>query len=211
MGTPDFAVPTFETLAAETTLVGAVTQPDRPRGRGLSDAPSPIARAAHARGVTLLRPTTLRDPAVQAAIASWQPDLLVVAAYGKLLPRAVLDLPQVVPINVHASLLPRHRGAAPIAAAILAGDPVTGITIMQMVEAMDAGDILLQRELSIAPDDTTASLTQRLAALGSATLSEALRTLRGSGWRAIPRTPRRRPTPRVSSRTMDGSAGTSRP
>jgi methionyl-tRNA formyltransferase len=181
MGTPTFALPILETLAAATECVGVASQPDKPQGRGLAPAPSPIARAALARGIPVLRPVKLGDPQAAATLAAWRPDLIVVAAYGKLLPAALLALPTLAPINVHASLLPRHRGAAPIAAAILAGDTTTGITIMLMNEAMDEGDILLQRSLSIAADDTTETLTARLAALGGTALAEALVELRGPG------------------------------
>ncbi len=117
---------------------------------------------------------------------AWQPDVLVVAAYGKILPPSILALPRLAPINVHASLLPRHRGAAPIAAAILAGDDETGVTIMLMSEGMDEGDVLLQSAVPIAPDDTTATLTERLAVLGGATLVDALARLRSEGLAATP-------------------------
>jgi methionyl-tRNA formyltransferase len=186
MGTPEFALPSLEALAAATTLTGVVSQPDKPRGRGLASTPSPIAAAALARDIPLIRPVKLRDPDVLPTLTEWRPDVLVVAAYGKILPRAILELPTLAPLNVHASLLPRHRGAAPIAAAILAGDVVTGITIMLMSEGLDEGDVLLQRSLPIAPADTTASLTARLAALGGAALGEALTLLRGHGLVATP-------------------------
>jgi methionyl-tRNA formyltransferase len=189
MGTPAFAVPSLEALAGATELVGVVSQPDKPQGRGLTSLPSPVARAALARDVAIIKPVKLAQPEAAATLASWRPDIIVVAAYGKLLPRATLDLPGLACINVHASLLPRHRGAAPIAAAILAGDTSTGVTIMLMNEAMDEGDILLQRTLPIADDDTTATLTARLAALGGATLAEALAMLRASGLETVPQDP----------------------
>jgi methionyl-tRNA formyltransferase len=174
MGTPAFAVPSLLALATTTTLAGVVSQPDRPRGRGLTSRPSAVSAAARELGVPLLRPASIRGAEIQAALAAWQPDILVVAAYGKILPPALLALPTLAPINVHASLLPRYRGAAPIAAAILAGDTKTGITIMVMSAAMDAGDMLLQRTLAIAADATTETLTT------------ALGELRGSGLRAEP-------------------------
>jgi len=186
MGTPEFALPSLAALAATTTLTGVVSQPDKPRGRGLISTPSPVAAAALARGVPLIRPGKLRDADVLPTLAEWRPDVLVVAAYGKILPRAILELPTLAPLNVHASLLPRHRGAAPIAAAILAGDATTGITIMLMSEGLDEGDVLLQRSLAIAPADTTASLTARLAGLGGDALGEALTLLRGRGLVATP-------------------------
>ena len=189
MGTPAFALPSLEALAAATDLVGVVSQPDKPQGRGLAPLASPVARAAAARGIPLIRPAKLRDPEALAALAAWRPDLVVVAAYGKILPRVILELPALAPINVHASLLPRHRGAAPIAAAILAGDSVTGITIMLMSEGMDAGDILLQRPLAIEPDDTTATLGTRLAALGGRALAEALVLLSGPGLTPVAQDP----------------------
>jgi methionyl-tRNA formyltransferase len=189
MGTPAFAVPSLEALAGCTELVGVVTRPDKPRGRGLASEPSAVAAVATVRGVPLLRPTTLRDPETLAALAGWRPDLLVVAAYGRILPASLLALPTVAPINVHASLLPRHRGAGPIAAALLAGDRQTGITIMLMAEELDAGDVLLQHPLDIGPEDTTGTLTERLAALGGVALRDAVRRLGAGGLDAIPQDP----------------------
>jgi methionyl-tRNA formyltransferase len=181
MGTPAFAVPSLRALAATTTLVGVVSQPDRPRGRGLDSQPSPVSVAAGELGAPLLRPKSVRVAETLDAIAAWQPDLLVVAAYGKILPPALLALPTLAAVNVHASLLPRHRGAAPIAAAILAGDAETGVTIMLMSEGLDEGDMLLGRSRPIASDDTTESLTIALADLGAVALTEAIAELRGSG------------------------------
>ena len=186
MGTPAFAVPSLRALAATTTLVGVVSQPDRPRGRGLTSQPSPVSAAANELGVPLFRPASVRTADTQAALAAWQPDILVVAAYGKILPPALLALPTLAPINVHASLLPRYRGAAPIAASILAGDAATGVTIMLMSAALDAGDMLLQRTLPISAEDTTESLTTALAGLGATALTEALGALRGAGLQAEP-------------------------
>jgi len=186
MGTPAFAVPSLRALASATTLVGVVSQPDRPRGRGLASQPSPIAAAAGALGVPLLRPTSVRTPETFEALLQWKPDLLVVAAYSKILPPALLELPTLAPVNVHASLLPRYRGAGPIAASLLAGDSETGITIMLMSEAMDAGDMLLQRTLAIGADDTTETLTTALAALGATALIDALTALRRDGLTAEP-------------------------
>jgi methionyl-tRNA formyltransferase len=186
MGTPAFAVPSLRALARTTELVGVVSQPDRPRGRGLASQPSPVAATAAELGVPLLRPASVRTDDALAALGAWQPDVLVVAAYGKILPRALLELPTVAPVNVHASLLPRHRGAAPIAAAIRAGDAETGISIMLMSEQMDAGDVLLQRRLAITPEDTTDRLTAALADLGAAALTDALATLRSGGLHPVP-------------------------
>jgi methionyl-tRNA formyltransferase len=186
MGTPTFAVPSVRALAATTTLVGVVSQPDRPRGRGLNAQPSPVAAVALGLGVPLLRPASVRTAETHAAIAAWAPDLLVVAAYGKILPPALLALPTLAPVNVHASLLPRHRGAAPIAAAILAGDAETGVSIMLMSEGLDEGDVLLQRSLPITVEHTTETLTAALAELGAVALTETIAGLRGAGVAATP-------------------------
>lgn len=186
MGTPAFAVPSLRALASATTLVGIVSQPDRPRGRGLASQPSPVAAVAGALGAPLLRPASVRTPETFEALSQWKPDLLVVAAYGKILPPALLELPTLAPINVHASLLPRYRGAGPIAASILAGDTETGVTIMLMSEAMDAGDMLLQRTLAIGVDHTTETLTTALAELGATALLDALTALRRDGLTAEP-------------------------
>lgn len=189
MGTPPFAVPSLRAVAAATTLVGVVSQPDRPRGRGLASQPSPVSAAASALGVPLLRPESVRTAETLQALAAWQPDVLVVAAYGKILPPALLTLPTLAPINVHASLLPRYRGAAPIAAAIRAGDAETGVSIMLMSEAMDAGNVLLQHTLAIGADHTTESLTAALATVGATALTAAFAALRGPGLTAIPQDP----------------------
>ena len=175
MGTPAFACPSLERLlSGPDAVVALVCQPDRPRGRGLALVTPETKRLALARGVPVLQPERLRDPAFQEQLRALAPDLIVVAAYGKILPRSVLDLPPHGSINVHASLLPRHRGAAPIQWAILAGDRVTGVTIMAMNEEMDAGDVLLERQLPIADDDTAGTLGERLADLGAAALAEAI-------------------------------------
>ncbi len=178
MGTPGFACPSLEALLGRSDLVvGVVCQPDRPRGRGMQLGVPEVKRLALAHGIPVLQPERLREPAAQDALRSLAPDLIVVAAYGKILPRAILDLPPHGCINVHASLLPKHRGAAPIQWAILTGDVETGVTIMQMNEAMDAGDILLQRTTPILPTDTGGTLSERLAALGEAALRNAIDAL----------------------------------
>ena len=175
MGTPAFACPSLERLlSGPDAVVALVCQPDRRRGRGLALLAPETKRLALARGIPVLQPERLRDAAFQAQLRELTPDLIVVAAYGKILPRSVLDIPPHGAINVHASLLPRHRGAAPIQWAILAGDPVTGVTIMVMNEEMDAGDVLLERSTPIADDDTAGTLGDRLADLGAAALAEAL-------------------------------------
>jgi methionyl-tRNA formyltransferase len=174
-GTPEFAA---ESLAAllraghEITLV--LTQPDRPAGRGLRPQPSAVKRLAQDHGLSLLQPATLKDPALRSAVSAARPEALVVAAYGLLVPAALLKLPPRGCINVHASLLPRWRGAAPIQRALLAGDAVTGISIMQMDEGLDTGPVLLRETLAISPDDTAGSLHDKLAALGAQLLLRAL-------------------------------------
>lgn len=167
MGTPDFAVPILEALAERFDLVGVVTQPDRPAGRGKSLSPPPIKQAAQARGLPVMQPNRLREPAAMQQLIAWAPDVIVVAAFGQILKPAVLDLPRHGCINVHASLLPRHRGAAPITAGILAGDRETGITIMKMDVGLDTGPMLARRAVPILADDTTASLSARLAPIGA--------------------------------------------
>jgi methionyl-tRNA formyltransferase len=174
MGTPGFAVPALERLAETHQVVGVVTQPDRPAGRGRHLALAPVKQAALARGLPLAQPLSLRTPQAQAQLADWEPDLIVVAACGYILPQDVLDLPLHGSLNVHASLLPRWRGAAPVAAAILAGDDVTGVTLMRMDAGIDTGPLLAQRQEPILPDDTRASLEARLGRLGAELLMETL-------------------------------------
>ena len=187
MGTPRFAGPILEALLGRADpVVGVVCQPDRPRGRGLLTAPPAIKEIAIARGLPVLQPERLRDASFASALRALAPDLIVVAAYGKILPPAILAIPPRGCLNVHASLLPRHRGAAPIPWAILAGDTVTGVTVMVMNEEMDAGDILLRRETPIAADDTGGTLADRLAHLGAGAIGEALDGLARGTLRAIP-------------------------
>jgi methionyl-tRNA formyltransferase len=175
MGTPRFAVPSLRALLERGHDVAAVfTQPDRPAGRGQALRASAVKEVALAAGLTVEQPQKLRDAPVLDRVRVLGVDTIVVAAYGKILPRALLDLPPRGAINVHGSLLPKYRGAAPIQRAILAGDARTGITIMQMNERMDAGDLLLQGEMPIRPDDTSESLGERLAILGARLLVEAL-------------------------------------
>jgi methionyl-tRNA formyltransferase len=174
-GTPSFAAPALEALAAaghEIPLV--LTQPDRPAGRGMRLAQSEIANSAGRLGLEIAKPATLRDAAIQARLKALQPEAIVVAAYGLILPRPVLDVPARGCINIHASLLPRWRGAAPIHRAILAGDSTTGICIMRMAEGLDTGPVLLERATPIGPRETTGELTARLALLGAQAIVEAL-------------------------------------
>ena len=167
MGTPQFAVPALEALCQHHEVAGVVTQPDRPAGRGRRLVPSPVKGVALARGLPVYQPTSLRPAEALDQLADWQPDVIVVAAFGQILLKPVLELAPHGCLNVHASLLPRYRGAAPIAAAILAGDDTTGITIMRLDEGLDTGPLLAQADLAIAPEDTTASLGEKLAVLGA--------------------------------------------
>jgi len=178
-GTPEFAATALQALLDAGHQVSLVlTQPDRPAGRGMQLLPSAVKQLALRHGIALYQPERLKDPSshdpIQAAVESNQADLLVVAAYGLILPQAVLDLPRLGCINIHASLLPRWRGAAPIQRAIQEGDRETGITIMRMDAGLDTGAMLLQRALPIAPDDTAASLHDKLAALGGELIVAAL-------------------------------------
>jgi len=175
MGTPAFARHILDALLARSDpVVGVVCQPDRPRGRGLAVESPAVKVLATERGLPILQPERVRDPAFLDALRALAPDLVVVAAYGRILPRTILDLPPRGCINVHASILPRHRGAAPIAHAILAGDAVTGVSIMVMTEEMDAGDVLLVHRTPIEPDDTAGSLGERLAAFGAVAIGDAI-------------------------------------
>jgi methionyl-tRNA formyltransferase len=181
-GTPEFAVPTLMALLDSThTVVGVYTQPDRPAGRGRKLQASPIKQSALARGVPVYQPPSLKGPGEQSALGALRPDVMVVVAYGLLLPRAVLDIPRYGCINVHASLLPRWRGAAPIQRAILKGDSTTGVTIMQMDAGLDTGAILATRPCPILADDTGGSLHDRLAGMGAEPLLEVLGELGTAG------------------------------
>ncbi|MFI5177199.1 MAG: methionyl-tRNA formyltransferase [Vicinamibacterales bacterium] len=174
-GTPAFAVPTLERLASSThQIVGVVTQPDRPRGRGQKVQPEAVKRAADARGLPVIQPERLGDQAFVGVVEALTPDLGVVAAYGKILPQRIIDLPRRGLINVHASLLPRWRGAAPVHRAILAGDQQTGVTIMRVALALDAGPMLARATVEIGPDETSAELEARLATLGAELLVETV-------------------------------------
>jgi methionyl-tRNA formyltransferase len=174
MGTPQFAVPTLRALAAQHQVVGVVTQPDRRAGRGQKTVMSPVKEVALDRGLALFQPQTLKDFEAVAHLTEWRPDVIVVVAFGQLVPTAVLDMAPHGCLNVHPSLLPRHRGAAPIPAAILAGDTVTGVTFHRMDEGLDTGEILAQIECPIAADDTTATLTTKLAGLAADLVLETL-------------------------------------
>ncbi|MCL5999761.1 MAG: methionyl-tRNA formyltransferase [Chloroflexi bacterium] len=174
MGTPQFAVPVLSALVEKVEIVAVVTQPDAPAGRGRALTRSPVKQFALAHGLPVLQPESLKPPEVVAQLRAYTPDAIVVAAFGQILRRDVLALPPRGCINVHASLLPRWRGASPISAAIAAGDSTTGITIMLMEAGLDSGPILSQRAEPIRPDDTTASLGERLSHTGAALLPETL-------------------------------------
>jgi methionyl-tRNA formyltransferase len=174
MGSPDFAVPALQALASQYRLTGVVTQPDRPAGRGGTLKPPAVKAAALRLGVPVIQPDKVRNPEAMNQLRAWAPDLIVVAAFGQILRPDVLDLPKWGCINIHASLLPRGRGAAPIQAAILAGDQQTGITIMKMDPGVDTGPLLSQRAIPISPEDTAGTLFEKLAPLGAKLLLETL-------------------------------------
>ncbi|NDY58751.1 methionyl-tRNA formyltransferase [Desulfovibrio sulfodismutans] len=176
MGTPDFAAAVLRGVldAGACQVVAVYTQPDRPCGRGQACRPGPVKTLALEMGLPVLQPADFKSPDEVARLAAFEPDLLLVAAYGMLLPQAVLDVPKIMPINVHASLLPGYRGAAPVQRAILSGDTVTGATIMRMVKALDAGPILAQRALTIGFDDDAGTILSQMAAMGGTLLAETL-------------------------------------
>src|SRR6266568_4978817 len=184
MGTPQFAVPALEALSAGTApgavlpqgyqLVTVITRVDKPAGRGKEIIYSPVKQAALAHGIPIWQPGSLKRPENIEALAAYRADLYIVAAFGQILPQAVLDLPRYGTLNIHASLLPKYRGVSPISEAILQGDTETGVTIMLIDAGVDTGPILLQRAIPIAEDDTTGTLTTRLAYLGAQALLEVL-------------------------------------
>ena len=185
-GTPEFAVPCLDAvLAGPDRLLAVYTQPDRPAGRGRLLQASPVKQRAQAAAVEVRQPVSLREPAVQEALRALEPDLLIVVAYGLLLPARVLAIPRYGCWNVHASLLPRWRGAAPIQRALEAGDDQTGVCLMQMEKGLDTGPVLLSLRTDIEPDDTSASLHDRLARLGAEVLVDGLKLLR-IGMRPVP-------------------------
>ena len=186
-GTPEFAVAALAALIdAKHDIAMVLTQPDRPAGRGLRETPSPVKRLAQQQGIDVFQPITLKTPDNQAKIAAVKADVMVVAAYGLILPQAVLDIPRLGCINIHGSLLPRWRGAAPIHRAILAGDRETGITIMQMAAGLDTGPTLLRESIPIDAKDTTATLHDQLATLGGKLIVRALEQLQNGALRATP-------------------------
>jgi methionyl-tRNA formyltransferase len=174
MGTPDFSVPILDALAARHNILCVYCQPPRPAGRGKKDRPSPVQARAEVLGLPVRHPKSLRSPEAQAEFAALNAEAAVVAAYGLILPQPILDAPAKGCLNVHASLLPRWRGAAPIHRAILAGDRESGVCIMQMEAGLDTGPVLLRRAIPIGPEETTAELQDRLSALGAEAVLETL-------------------------------------
>lgn len=179
MGTPDFAASNLEALLnGPDEIVAVITQPDKPKGRGKKLTPPPVKIAAEKAGVPVLQPTKIRTEEFRDQLATYQPDLMVVIAYGRILPKSLLDLPPLGCINLHGSILPRHRGAAPIQWAVIAGDKKVGVTIIQMDEGMDTGDMLLKSTITPSEEETAGSLFIKLASLGSSALLEAINGLK---------------------------------
>jgi methionyl-tRNA formyltransferase len=186
MGTPAFAVPSLAALAGRETVTLAVTNPDRPSGRGMTISAPPVKEEALRLGIPVFQPEKARAPESVARLRTEAPDLIVVVAYGRILPPSILEIPRLFCVNVHASLLPKYRGAAPINWAVARGETVTGVTIMKMDAGMDTGPMLLAREIPIADEDTAGTLFPRLAALGAGLLAEGLDRLREGTLTEIP-------------------------
>ena len=187
MGTPEFAVPSLRALvAAGYRVAAAVSQPDRPQGRKRILAPTPVKAAAEELGIPVLQPERVRRPEAVEAIAAYRPDLIVTAAYGQILPKALLDLPRLGCINVHGSLLPKYRGGAPIQRAIMNGETVTGVTIMYMAEGLDTGDMISKVEVPIEPEDTAGTLFGKLSEAGADLLVRTLPDIIAGTARAVP-------------------------
>jgi len=187
MGTSDFAVPALQALhSAGYSIQLVVTQPDRPAGRGLELKPSPVKVKAVELGLPVFQPEKVKSPEAVEALGKAQPDVTVVAAYGQILPSSVLQIPKVACLNIHGSILPKYRGAAPIHYAVIAGEKETGVTIMFMNEKMDEGDMLLVKKTPIGPEETTGEVHDRLAQLGAGGIVEALKLLQEG---KAPRTP----------------------
>src|SRR5271154_7441433 len=178
-GTPRFAVPTLEALVQAGLQVRlVVTQPDKPRGRGLALAPSPVKESALALQLTVAQPTSIKNNyEFRAQLTALNPDAIIVVGYGRIIPQWMIDLPRLGNLNLHASLLPKYRGAAPIQWAIARGETITGVTTMRIDAGLDTGDILLQKEVSINPDDTAETISPRLAAIGADLTVETMRGL----------------------------------
>lgn len=187
MGTPEFAVPSLAALlASDDEVVGVVTQPDRPKGRGQELTAAPVKVLAQQHGRPVLQPTKMKDPAFLDALKAWNADVIVVVAFGRILPPSILAVPPRGCINVHGSLLPKYRGAAPIQWAVINGERETGITTMLMDEGMDTGAMLLRESTAIHPDDTSGTLAARLAQIGARLLIQTLDQLKAGTLQAIP-------------------------
>jgi|SoiMethySBSTD1v2_1073268.scaffolds.fasta_scaffold14866_8 methionyl-tRNA formyltransferase len=179
MGTPEIAAATLDSLfGSPDRIVGVVTQPDRPAGRGQRPAQSPVRKLAEAHGVPVIMPEKVRGPEVLEILRAWRPQVIVVVAYGRILPKTILDLPPYGCINLHYSLLPKYRGAAPAAWTIINGEDQGAVTTMKLVEKMDAGPIYLQEAVPLAPDETTGSLQEKLTPIGSRLLLDTIRQLK---------------------------------
>ena len=177
MGTPEFAVPSLQALAKEHEILCVVSQPDRPKGRGYQLIPTPVKQAALELGLPVIQPEKIRDEQVIAQLAAYQPDLMAVVAYGKILPQAVLDIPKYGCINLHGSLLPKYRGAAPIEWSVINGDKVTGNTTMYLAAGMDTGDIIYAEPMEIEPNITAGELRLKLAESGAPLLAKTVRDI----------------------------------
>ena len=187
MGTPDFAAVALEALlSGPDKIVAVVTQPDRPKGRGKKLSPPPVKVLAEQHDIPVMQPLKIKTEAFQKELEAFNPDVMVVAAYGRILPKNLLELAPHGCINIHGSLLPAHRGAAPIQWAVINGDREAGITIMQMDEGMDTGDMLFKKAIPIEPDDTAGSLFNKLAGMGGVTILEALQLLKRGELKAEP-------------------------
>lgn len=177
MGTPEFSVPTLVALRSNFQVAGVVTQPDKPRGRGLKTIPTAVKKMAAELGLHVIEPVRIAATEVLETLHEWNPNIIVVAAYGKILPEVILNLPSHGCVNLHASLLPRHRGAAPISGAILAGDTVTGVCTILMDSGMDTGDIFLKAEIPISAEDTAGTLHDKLMERGAPLVVDTLRAI----------------------------------
>ncbi|MCM3133672.1 methionyl-tRNA formyltransferase [Paenibacillus polysaccharolyticus] len=187
MGTPEFAVPSLDMLMAEGYhVVGVVTQPDKPQGRKKVLTPTPVKAAAERHGLPVFQPVKLRDPEAVARLAEWKPDLIVTAAFGQILPKAVLDMPVRGCVNVHGSLLPKYRGGAPIQRSIINGESVTGVTLMYMAEGLDTGDMISRVEVPITDEDTSGTMFTKLSEAGSKLLQAEMPRLIAGETTAVP-------------------------
>ncbi len=186
MGTPEFSVPTLVALHSAFHVIGVVTQPDKPKGRGLRVVPTAVKKKALELNLPVIEPPRIAAPEVLEILAQWKPEIIVVAAYGKILPESILQLPPKGCVNLHASLLPRHRGAAPISGAILAGDSVTGVCTILMDRGMDTGDILLKEEVLINDEDTAGTLHDKLMGRGASLVIDTLQAMSEKAIHPVP-------------------------